>query len=357
MDDRTVKFRVGVVMIATPLIGAILFALFGGFPTLGQGAYPLYVQFKDAPGVSEGTPVRKSGILIGRVSATEFAQKRDGVIVTLKIQDKVQLHRNEICRIKGGFLGDAVLEFIPVDDKALEAQLISPGDYLNGTVMGNPLEALANMESNLSAAAGSVGKAGDQIGELAGNLNKMFSTNDDQIQRILDKTESSLDGLQRTLGNVDGVLGDQQVQQQLRQSIVELPELFKQSRDTLDRMQDAIESANRNMHNMEGLTGPLGDRGEQMVTKIDSTMGRLDELLAQFVMFGKQLNEENGSLNRLVRDPELYQSLNQAAKNVEQITCELKPIVRDARAFSDKVARHPEVLGVGGAIRRSSGIK
>src|SRR5262249_23766561 len=153
-----------------------------------------------------------------------------------------------------------------------------------------------------------------------------------------DKTESSLDGLQRTLGNMDGVLGDEQVQHQLRQSIVEMPQLFKQSRDTLDRMQDTIESANRNMHNMEGFTGPLGDRGGGLVDKIDSTMSRLDELLAQFVVFGKQLNEENGSLNRLVRDPELYQNLNRAAKNVEQLTCEMKPIIRDARAFSDKIA-------------------
>jgi phospholipid/cholesterol/gamma-HCH transport system substrate-binding protein len=56
-------------------------------------------------------------------------------------------------------------------------------------------------------------------------------------------------------------------------------------------------------------------------------------------------------------DPDLYQNLNKAAQNIAQITCELRPIVSDARVFADKIARHPELLGVRGAIQRSPGTK
>ena len=35
----------------------------------------------------------------------------------------------------------------------------------------------------------------------------------------------------------------------------------------------------------------------------------------------------------------------------------LQPIVQDMRVFTDKVARRPELLGVGGALRPSSGLK
>ncbi len=35
----------------------------------------------------------------------------------------------------------------------------------------------------------------------------------------------------------------------------------------------------------------------------------------------------------------------------------LEPILRDLRQFSDKVARNPELLGVGGAVRPSNGLK
>jgi phospholipid/cholesterol/gamma-HCH transport system substrate-binding protein len=35
----------------------------------------------------------------------------------------------------------------------------------------------------------------------------------------------------------------------------------------------------------------------------------------------------------------------------------LEPIMHDLRIFSDKVARHPELIGVSGALRGSSGLK
>lgn len=357
MNDRVMKFRVGVVMIATVLIGGILVVAFSDFTSLARGTYTVFVRFKEAPGVSEGTPVRKSGILIGRVADTEFAPNDDGVIATLKIQDDVKLRADEICRIKGGLLGDAVLEFVSTGDKTKANQFLEPGVYIDGSVAGNPLESFANLEDDLSAAASSVTVAGNQISKLAESINGAISDDDKQVQRILDKLEVSLDSFRRTTDNINGLMGDREVQTELRNTIVEMPKLFKQSRDTLDRMQDTIESANRNMRNLEGLTGPLGERGDKLVNNIDSTVSKLDELLAQFVQFGKQLNNSEGSLGKLVNDPELYQNLNKAACNIERLTTELRPIVKDARAFSDKIARHPELLGVRGAIQKSSGIK
>ena len=66
---------------------------------------------------------------------------------------------------------------------------------------------------------------------------------------------------------------------------------------------------------------------------------------------------QQGSLGQLLNNPELYQHLNRAAKNIDELTRQLKPILDDARVFSDKIARHPETLGVRGAIQRSPGIK
>ena len=73
--------------------------------------------------------------------------------------------------------------------------------------------------------------------------------------------------------------------------------------------------------------------------------------------FGRKLNSGEGSLGELMRSPELYQHLNAAACNIEKITCELRPILADVRVFSDKIARHPELLGIRGAIQKSPGTK
>ncbi len=356
MDDRVMKFRVGVVMIATVLITGILVVAFSNLTTIVRGTYPLFVRFQDAPGIAEGTPVRKNGILIGRVHETEFAEG-GGVIVTLKIQDKVKLKQNETARIKSSLLGDAVIEFVSPPEESKTAKSIEPGEYIDGTVLGNPLESFGDLQGELGTTARSLTGAGDEIRKLAASINQTMDSDDKQVQRIIDKLESSLDSFHRTTDNINGLIGDNEVQQELRRTIVELPKLFEQSRLTLDRMQITVDSANKNLKNLEGLTEPLGEGGAELVGKIDSTVTKLDELLGQFVIFGKQLNEEDGSLGKLVRDPELYHNLNKAARNIEKLTTDLRPIVKDARAFSDKIARHPEMLGVRGAIQRSSGIK
>jgi phospholipid/cholesterol/gamma-HCH transport system substrate-binding protein len=118
-----------------------------------------------------------------------------------------------------------------------------------------------------------------------------------------------------------------------------------------------IDTADRNLRNLEGLTRPLGERGEGMVASIDKTIGRLDEVISQAVAFTRALNESQGTLGKLVRDPQVYDDLAQAADNVNRLTRELRPIVNDVRVFTDKIARHPEQLGVKGALDRRPGLK
>ena len=52
MDDRVLRLRVGVVVLAAALITAFLVARFGDLPLPGSGTYTVYVQFPRAPGVT-----------------------------------------------------------------------------------------------------------------------------------------------------------------------------------------------------------------------------------------------------------------------------------------------------------------
>ncbi len=71
MDERIVKFRVGVMVVATMLVVGILVVLFGELPSLHAANTQSSPGFRKATGVAEGTPVRKEGILIGRVDGRE----------------------------------------------------------------------------------------------------------------------------------------------------------------------------------------------------------------------------------------------------------------------------------------------
>src|SRR5262249_28846358 len=119
MNDRVMQFRVGVMVVATVLITAILIFLFEGFPVI-ETKYPIYIHFDAAPGVAVGTPVRESGILIGRVSHVQFAREIDrnerGVVATSEVEGKYQIGRDEKARLDRSFLGDSYIEFSPVPE-------------------------------------------------------------------------------------------------------------------------------------------------------------------------------------------------------------------------------------------------
>jgi phospholipid/cholesterol/gamma-HCH transport system substrate-binding protein len=80
-------------------------------------------------------------------------------------------------------------------------------------------------------------------------------------------------------------------------------------------------------------------------------------VLVQAATFTQALNESQGTLGKLVRDPQVYNDLSQAANNVNRLTQDLRPIIDDVRVFTDKIARHPEQLGVRGALDRGPGLK
>ncbi|HEX4144249.1 MAG TPA: MlaD family protein [Pirellulales bacterium] len=377
MDDKVVKFRVGVVVLATMIILVILILLFNDVGSLWIGRYTLYIHFPEAPGVASETPVRKDGILIGSVTRVRFADDdprfntTGGVIVTVAINADRRIHKNERCRISSTLIGDALLEFVPGGTHPSK-ELLKNDDYLQGTVASNPLQLLQNLEGNIGEAISSVAGAGNEIGRLATRVNVMLDNNGDQLGRIINKTERAIDSFERTMNGINVVLGVNQNQTQtdqdgnplpdgipaeLNKDLVTLPRLMAETRDAVVEMRAAIQTANKNLANLERFTAPLGDNGAALITKVDSSVGHLDELLQQFVMFGQALNRQEGTVGLLLHNPDLYQHLNAAACNIEQITRELKPIIRDARAFADKIARHPESLGVRGAIKPNTGIK
>jgi hypothetical protein len=78
----------------------------------------------------------------------------------------------------------------------------------------------------------------------------------------------------------------------------------------------------------------------------------VNELLGQLVTFTDNLNNRQGSIGKLMNDPELYDRLNRTLANAEDITFKLKPIMDDIRIFSDKIARDPRQLGLKGALDR-----
>ena len=94
-----------------------------------------------------------------------------------------------------------------------------------------------------------------------------------------------------------------------------------------------------------------------MTARLDSTLGNLQTISVELATFSKLLRRPDGSLQKLLTDPELYRNMNRSAAALSVLLKNLQPVVYDLRVFSDKIARHPEMIGVRGALRSSSGLK
>ncbi|MFM1903818.1 MAG: hypothetical protein RLZZ440_1718 [Planctomycetota bacterium] len=355
MNDRVMQFRVGVVVLATAIIAGILIVLFGDLPSLVQSTYPLKMSFADARGIADGTPVRKNGILVGRVQSVVL-DERGGVSVVADIDSYVPVYRDEQPRIATTLLGDAEIQLVPGVIRP-PRQKVAENEVLQGAVSRDPFDIFATLEPKLGTALESLTEASTAVTKLSDDIDRLLLGDGDRFGQLVRKTEKALDDFSGAMANINDVMGDAQTRANIKLTLSEMPQVLTDLRSSVQGIGTTLDTADRNLRNLEGLTRPLGERGAGMVAQIDTTIGRLDEVLQQAVFFTKALNESDGTLGRLVRDPRVYEDLAAAAANVKDISRELRPIVDDVRVFSDKIARHPEQLGVRGALDRRPGLK
>ena len=376
MDERVLRFRVGIVVVAATILCVILVILMGEstVPFLSD-RYTIFVKLPNAPGVSVGTPVRKSGIRIGRITEVKLLNKSEGkgVLLTAEIEGKYTLTQAELARLNSeSLLGDAVLEFVLSDDEALSEVSIKDGDYIEGRVGSNPLKVLVNLEDDIERSLAKFNTAGDDVSQLARSLNTVVQDNQAQIERVIGKSEIAMDQFSQAMASINELVGDPALRDDLRKSLENVPKLVDESRlavsemrteiqkvgDSLDGFGRVAEQAEKNLKDLEGLTEPLGRQGPQIVENLNSSVNSLNVLLTELAEFSEAVNNREGTLGMLAHDPDLYLKLNRTAGNLELASTRVDRIVSDVRVFTDKIARDPKQLGVAGALdRRGSGLK
>ena len=374
MDERVMQFRVGVMFLATLIITGILLVMFGKLPDYTGNKYTIRVRFKDAAGVTKDTPVRKSGILIGRVSDVELIDNDAGVMVTAKIQADKTIYENEVCSIVRNLLsGDSALVFSPGRDKsgvgkpiASNAELVGVGSDDPGDPTGlkrelkKPIDTVQNTGEALTAASKKLGQAADRVEEIL----------DPEAQQDV---KSILHDSAAALKTIQGVLGNDESREKLTEAMKKLPETidnmnntFKATDETLrkftqrtdgktpiERMVTTIEMTERTLRKF---SEPAADGEPAPADQIAKAVENVSEITTLMRSIMTRIDEGEGSLGALMKDRQLYERLNRTAKNLEDISQQLKPIVADARVFSDKIARHPGVI-VRDAVKPQVGIK
>lgn len=160
------------------------------------------------------------------------------------------------------------------------------------------------------------------------------------------------------LKNLDEASGD------LTKTIRLAAILLDQAERTLKNLNDRITQTEKLFTNLETASKPFADNADTIVRDAQSTVRTLnaaaDELNAALTdvrNLVKLASTSEGTVKKLLTDPALFNNLNAAAFEAARTLIRVEKIAKDLEVFADKVARKPEVLGLGGVARPSTGLK
>lgn len=360
MNEHQLQFRVGMFTLISLFCGVILVLHFGNIKSYFQETYALAIQFEEAPGIRPGSPVQLNGLPIGKVRDVVINEEEAGVICIVDIFAERKLRKDSRAALTRSLFGDATIEFTPGSSR----EFIPPNKKLRGLSPVDPLASLAKLEVTVSKTLESFNGTSEEWKTVGKNLNSLLETKEGKLDDVIERAAAGLEAFAQTmktanetLTSANSLLADPQVQQDLKRTIAALPQIVTETQQTIALTRQSIQKVSDNLEKINAATDPLAKQSQSMVSKLDGSLGQLESLLTELNMFSKNLNTEDGTLQQFSKNPDLYNNLNRSTAALSTLLTNLEPIITDVRIFSDRIARHPEILGVSGAMKGSSGLK
>ncbi|HTU90869.1 MAG TPA: MlaD family protein [Gemmataceae bacterium] len=432
MNDRRMRWGIGLFVLAALVLLAGLIVMFGSLPTYFKRSNLYTVRFVDAPGVGPGTPVRRSGVRIGEVSDVILDDERGIVRVQLAIDPRYTIRRNEQPTLNIGLLGsDVSIDFVPQpteEGQPVDRSVVEPGSEMVGI---RP----ANVNTLLNRASEVAPTAQDALNEIRRSLQRLermtplaeetmreyrdlakdvrrsipdLQRTNQEVQGLAKDLRAALPKAQRDLEDVSaaarswGKLGERldvwaqgnlenlsKAVDNLNTVLTSVSNVFSEDNQrnlmnilrNIGRASERFDSISRNFDALMEDSRPLGRHLNDTMTRMDlamddirktfapytarseSTSRNLDESMAKLnrtltdLSGFKNTLDQDGTVQRLLKDPSLYANINEAACLLLRGMPRIERILKDLETFADKLARHPELLGVRGALRPSEGLK
>ena len=368
MNERVMQFRIGMFVIVAGLVLTMLIVWFGESPSLFRDRVFVRVRYAEAPGVAEGIPVRKSGIRVGEVSAIAFDDRPgqpDGVLVTLSLERKYKIKSGSIPRVTRSLIGDPAIDLQPGLGPDLMATSKSPhtAPVMEGQVAADPSKALEAATEAFKQVGGTL-KAIDIAALGIAEVTKSA----DRLNVFLETWKATGLRVSAAANGIDRFIAANETD--FKPTLANLRQVSAKLNDTLDpETQDMLKTSvrqfsmvtaklNSSIDNASPLFRDLGaPPSSTPQTDFGQTVRRLNLITSDLSLLSQSLRSRNGALNtegtlqRLLTRPELYDNANHFAKTGNTAFDSFKPILAAFRVFAEKIARDPSALAKG-ALQR-----
>jgi phospholipid/cholesterol/gamma-HCH transport system substrate-binding protein len=250
-----------------------------------------HVLYENVEGLPISAPVTINGFTIGSVKKIDFINNEGTLIVTFDLNREFEFSKKSTIRIYStSFIGGKALAIIPDMDLT---NLAKTGDTLYGEIEKGMMET------------------------VTGNLKPLEK-----------KIFTALDGLDELLNNVNSILDDS-TKDNLKDAVSSLNTTmasFKNTSATLEGL--LIDNKSKLEHTFTNLevTSENFSKFSDSLAKIDlqKLTVSLEETLGNFNSVMSKIENGEGSIGKLINDEELYNNLDGASKELEDLLRDLK---------------------------------
>ncbi len=207
--------------------------LLGGFSI--TRSYEVNVQFADVSGLPVKAAVKLAGVEIGKVKAIKI--EGDDVVVVMAINEGVNLYKGaQFSVVMTGIIGTKYIKVVQ-GDKALG--LLKAGDYVPG-INDKPMdEQITDTMQSVRQLVDSINNQGQfgaqlndamrDVRQLSANVNQLVMTmrpyvmaSMQNLEQITNKLNAVLDSISNQEGVIGALLKDQEMKDQIKESVSEL---------------------------------------------------------------------------------------------------------------------------------------
>lgn len=243
-----------------------------------------YISFRDISGLSSSCPIYADGYKVGVVRGIvyDYTQSKD-IIVEADINKDMRIPKGSSAEIVSDLMGNVKVNLLLASNPR---ERVNPGDTIVGGIND-----------------GAMGQMKDLIPVVQDMLPKLDS--------ILASVNLLLQdpAIANSLHNVETVTGNLTVSTRRLNTLL----------GTLNsRMPGLLAKADGVMDNAQVVTSNLSK------VDVEGTMSKVNATLDNVQAFTDQLNNNNGSLGLLMRDPNLYYNLNATVKSADSLLIDLK---------------------------------
>ena len=243
-----------------------------------------YISFRDISGLSSSSPIYADGYKVGVVRGIvyDYTQSKD-IIVEADINKDMRIPKGSSAEIVSDLMGNVKVNLLLASNPR---ERVTPGETIVGGINN-----------------GAMGQMKDLIPVVQDMLPKLDS--------ILASVNLLLQdpAIANSLHNVETVTGNLTVSTRRLNTLL----------GTLNsRMPGLLAKADGVMDNAQVVTSNLSK------VDVEGTMSKVNATLDNVQAFTDQLNNNNGSLGLLMRDPNLYYNLNATVKSADSLLIDLK---------------------------------